>query len=83
MRTAIESIKEPAGIFKGANFMTPRIIAYYRVRKRLYAELSEGTGFSQEPIFGVTVHDSYGNDTGKSKMVFSKAEAMEYIESLA
>jgi len=75
------TIIKPKGIFQGNNFMTPNILAYYRTR-RGYAELSEGTGFSREPIFGVTVHDYKGNDTGQSKMVFSKDEAIKYIESL-
>ena len=39
---------------KGKNFMTPNIIEYGNTGNFLY-ELSEGTGMSGQPIYGVTV----------------------------
>ncbi len=40
----------------GKNFMTPRVIAKrVLVSKRTIVELSSGRGFTDEPIFGVSV----------------------------
>lgn len=78
----LKAIRKPVGVFRGVNFMTPEILAFYKLRTGLgYAELSEGTGFRHEPIFGVSIrpHDRNGNDRG-SKMFHSKAEALRYIE---
>lgn len=70
----------PKGTFKGANFMTPSIRGYYKLRKG-YAELSEGTGFNHQPIFGVTVAPDPGQL--RSKMCHSYNEAIEYIASMS
>lgn len=80
----------PRGIFRGTNFMTPDVIAYFKLRHGLgWAELTSGTGIEHEPIFGVTVRDYMGEDPGRntpggnlSKMFFSEREAREYIKSL-
>ena len=53
----------PAGVFRGTNFMTPTVLAYYRGNhhgKSFYAELSEGTGMERQPIYGVTFRTSTG-----------------------
>ena len=40
----------------GKNFMTPRVLAKrVLVRKRTVVELSEGTDFARQPIYGVSV----------------------------
>lgn len=70
----------PKGTFKGSNFMTPHVIAYYKLRKG-YAELSEGTGMSRQPIYGVTVHPD--SDRTRSKLCHSHSEALEYIGSMS
>lgn len=81
----MKSIQKPQGVFtqgvfKGLNFMTPNVIMYYKLRKG-YAELSEGTGISRQPIFGVTVEPD--TDRARSKMCQSKSEALAYIESMS
>jgi hypothetical protein len=68
----------PKGLFKGRNFMTPEWIGYYKLRVG-YAELSEGTGMSGQPIFGVTVRP----EDGRSRLCFSRIEADDYIRSLS
>jgi hypothetical protein len=69
----------PKGMFEGDNFMTPNVRGYYKLRCG-YAELSEGTGMSQQPIFGVTIRP----DTEKrSKLFQSNMEALDYIEDLS
>lgn len=75
----------PRGTFKGQNFMTPNIRAYYKLRMgEGWAELSDGTGIRQEPIFGVTVRQIDGEDGNKRSQLFhSKSAAIEYIESLS
>lgn len=55
----------PSGIFRGANFMTPNVIEHYRrtMRGRVaYVEISEGTGMSREPIYGVTFRYADGSE---------------------
>lgn len=39
----------------GKNFMTPNIIRYQDLPNGYMVELSEGTGFENNPIWGVTV----------------------------
>lgn len=59
-----EPITKPRGIFRGVNFMTPRILAFYRVTvagRTAYVELSEGEGLDREPIFGVTFRAADGS----------------------
>lgn len=68
----------PRGLFRGKNFMTPNVLGYYKLREG-YAELSEGRGMSNQPIFGVTVKP----DDGRSKLCFSRTEAETYIEELS
>ena len=68
----------PRGTFKGKNMMTPDILGYFKLRSG-YAELSEGTGLSRQPIFGVTVRGA----AAESKLFQSYSAAVEYIESLS
>jgi hypothetical protein len=82
----MKKVSKPDGLFRGRNFMTPDVIAYYKLYKG-YAELSDGTGFNRQPIYGVTVQ-GYGEtldgipDTA-SRMFRSKAEALSYIQALS
>jgi hypothetical protein len=69
------------------NIMTPNVLGYAKLRKGLgWAELSEGTGMSQQPIFGVTVRavTEEANKTARelSKLFYSLREAHSYIEQL-
>ena len=76
----------PPGIFVGRNIMTPDWLGYYKLRAREgYAELSEGRGIYDEPIFGVTVRvaTSPGDPNKRSRLFHNKAEALEYIASLS
>jgi hypothetical protein len=63
--------------------MTPNRLGYFKLRVG-YAELSQGRGMSQQPIFGVTVRPDVWEDgkQARSRLFQSKAAAMEYIESL-
>ena len=70
----------PKGTFEGKNFMTPKVLSYYKLRKG-YAELSQGEGMKREPIFGVTV--SPDPERAISKLCFSRDEALRYIEALS
>ena len=70
----------PKGTFDDKNFMTPDVLGYYKIRKG-YAELSTGTGFKYEPIFGVTVRPDPGH--AMSKLCHSRSEALRYIETLS
>jgi hypothetical protein len=74
------------------NFMTPHVLSYGKLPpvdkaiERAY-ELSEGTGFEHEPIFGVSIVNLFEDGTTArdwdiSKMCRSKQEAEQYIQSL-
>jgi hypothetical protein len=76
----MKTISKPNGLFRGRNFMTPDVIAYYKLRKG-HAELSEGTGITHKPIYGVTVEPDAENT--RSRMFHSKAEALNYIDALS
>jgi hypothetical protein len=53
----IKPCRKPQGLFSGENFMTPKILGYFKLRHGLgYAEISQGEGFSREsPVFTVTI----------------------------
>jgi len=59
------------------NFMTPDVIGY-QVKKNRVVEISEGRGFENEKIYGITVRD-YKNrewkDPELSKMFHSRRQA--------
>jgi hypothetical protein len=74
----LKPISPPRGLFQGRNFMTPNIVGYYKLRLG-YAELSAGTGITNQAIYGVTCKP----DDGRSKLFQSRAEAMKYIEGLS
>ncbi len=68
---------------KGKNIMTPEILQFGVSGKYAY-ELSQGTGFKREPIFGVTV---LRRKTGErrddlSKMFYSLEEADGWINQI-
>lgn len=69
------------------NIMTPTVLGYAKLRKGMgWAELSEGTGISRQPIFGVTVRsmDDEQSKTNRdlSKLFQSRREAERHIEQL-
>lgn len=81
-------VQPPAGIFRGHNFMTPDVLAFYRLvvaGRSLYVELSSGRGMDNETIYGVTVRDANGArlEPDPSACCHSKAQAMELIANLA
>lgn len=74
----------PHGTFRGSNMLTPRILVHYALREGLYAELSTGRGMDSGTRYGVTVRNAAGNDPlRRSKLCFSRSEALAYIESLS
>lgn len=69
---------------QGKNMMTPDIIDYVDAPNGLLVELSQGTGFNHEPIFGVSVADADGNRLfDESQMFHSLEDARQHIASLA
>lgn len=70
-------------VLKNKNILTPRILGFYNP-SHYTVELSEGTGFDNEPIFGVSVVDldTQEHNHGLSKMCTTKPEALTYIKSL-
>jgi len=76
----------PRGTFQGTNFMTPEVKAYYKrtIGGRVaYVELSEGSGFNHEPIYGVTFRRDGGGrlDPDPSKMFKSRTEAERWART--
>lgn len=68
------------------NFMTPNIIKLYEKGNKII-EVSSGTGFEHEPIFGVTVatkseEGKFKTGDARSKMFFNRNEAFEYAKKL-
>lgn len=63
--------------------MTPHVCGYYKLRHG-YAELSEGEGFTHNPIYGVTVRNSAGQDPANLSRVFpALGRALDYIKALS
>ena len=67
----------------GKNVMTPTTLAYFDIDDGRMVELTEGTGFTHNPIFGMTVT---GQDqivvTGAGGLFGSEADARAHIETL-
>ena len=67
------------------NFMTPDIISIKQKGNRIY-ELSEGTGFENEPIYGASELESKpdGNfqSTARGQMFHSEEKAKEHLKNL-
>lgn len=70
---------------QGKNFMTPGVIEYRDLPNGYMVELSEGTGFDHEPIFGVSVADADGNRLfePESQMFWSLEDARRHIDNLS
>lgn len=73
----------PRGLFEGKNIMTPKVLGYHNLGDGRWAELSEGCGITNEPIFGVTVRPD-AKDVGQrlSKLFYSRPMAARYIRRL-
>ena len=71
-------------IVKGDNVITPHI-RDYKYAGDLIVELSEGTGFEDEPIFGVTVVDPHEGEQvhDLSQLFWSLKEAHAHIAKLS
>jgi hypothetical protein len=75
--------------YKGSrNFMTPRVLAYYKAGDNRGIELSTGTGLFDQDIWGVSVvdYDPATNTTERmidvSGVFQSYSEALAYIDEL-
>ena len=70
------------------NIMTPHIISITRKGSNKFIELSEGTGFSGENIYGVSVIDKTPegyhtrSDVKLNRMFYSMHEAKEHVVML-
>jgi hypothetical protein len=72
---------------KGVNIMTPDALDYIRTDDDLLIELAEGTDFSGNAIYGVSVRRYNEDDdsiehTGNSDMFRRYDKAVEYIDEL-
>lgn len=68
---------------KGKNIMTPKQIGFFETKSYII-ELSKGENFKGDDIFGVSFLDKNTDKLdhdGISKMLNSKKEAIEYINS--
>lgn len=70
---------------QGTNFMTPGIIEYIDAPNGKLIELSRGTGFDNEPIFGVSVADASGERLFEpdSQMFYSIEDARNHIAEIS
>lgn len=71
------------GIFEGCNFITNNIVSRKKLKgHKVYFELSYGTGFSQDYVYGVTFRDGNGNNYyNQSKCCHSYEEVRETLEN--
>lgn len=71
---------------RGVNIITPHVIRYQHVGNAIVVELSEGTGLSDDKLYGVTVVRKVDNiwkqDHYTSKCFDSLDEANNYINNL-
>lgn len=89
-RTSHTAYEEFRKVVKGQNIMTPGYIlaGWVKGRERVY-ELTNGSGFTGEPIYGVAVVDVNPRGDGQnvhrhdlSRMVWSEADAATVIHEL-
>lgn len=70
----------------GKNVITPDVIEYGLISKGRAYELSEGTGFKGEELYGVTIckHENgeFINEYMLARLFMTIEEARAYIESL-
>lgn len=85
LRPVEADIRKMREMFPGKHLMTPEVLGYYKL-KRGYAELSQGTGMRNQPIWGVTIK-GFGFDDAEDRRLSdcfqSHAAAMERIEELS
>lgn len=69
---------------RGKNVMTPDVIAHGFIGTQWVFEITQGTGFVGEPMFGVTVIDQETGALNKEMggLVISKEAAYELVEIL-
>ena len=79
-RTASAVFKEH---MKGANFMTPEPFAYGFIGKQWVYEISTGSDFLGQPMWGVSVIDAETGELQRemSELVASKEAAYEWVET--
>jgi hypothetical protein len=71
----------PFNNLKGKNFMTPDVVSIRRLNNGIWFELSYGTGFSNDYIFGVTLMDNKGTDFHDiNECVYEFSEVEEILE---
>lgn len=68
-------------VVKGKNIITPNLIGYRKIPNGI-VEITEGTGFSNEKVYGVTVVQNGIHDHDKSKCCHSIEEVEEHIKTL-
>ena len=81
IRNSEPARREFRAVVKGSNFMTPDIMEYVWSGD-FSIEISRGTGFSEQDIFGVSVVKGAEHRTDLGKMFHSEAGAYKYAASL-
>jgi len=83
-------ISKPQGVFQGSNFMTPNPLAYFAGTldgRRVYIELSDGTGIFTSKRYGVTFRYADGSkldaDFNPSDCFETRKEANQVIREYA
>ena len=71
----------------GRNFMTPDIMAFYFIphknrKAEMLVELSEGSGFNGDKIYGITCSNNRESYHELSTCCHSMSEAVDYINNL-
>ena len=84
--TAREIIKKEYG-YESRNLMTPRIISYGKITPGIAYEVSSGTGFNNEPIWGISFAQlmkdgSTIRRSDLSCMIREYNQVWEYIKNL-
>lgn len=85
--TARQIIKKEYGN-RSKNFMTPKIISYGKINKNMAYEISKGSDFEHNVIYGLSIatyipeENKTVRELDKSKCCFSMNEVWDYIEEL-
>jgi len=71
----------------GVNFMTPNILAYYFIPHKpnfaqILIEVSEGSCFDGQPIYGITCSNNGKSYDNLSRCLYTKDEVINYINDL-
>lgn len=85
--TARQIIRKEYGN-KSKNFMTPKIIGYGKIHKNMAYEISKGSGFNHDVIYGLSIasyipeENKTSRELSLSKCFFNINNLWDYIDEL-